>query len=140
MVFQHHDNTVTESPGEASCERPTPAVRPNAWQVGSEESLQCPVRTMQVWCHRSVRRQDIPKQAVSLGVGRVFCGAQMMELGSAGSPPARMRLACTRMRFMQMQVCPAFRKAEARAPAAALCRSASSNTIRGAFPPSSRDT
>lgn len=39
-----------------------------------------------------------------------------------------------------MQVCPAFLKAEATTPAAAVSISASSNTMKGALPPSSSET
>ena len=44
------------------------------------------------------------------------------------------------MRFEQMQVCPALRNFATIAPATAASRSASSNTMKGALPPSSIDT
>src|SRR5262249_42436275 len=43
------------------------------------------------------------------------------------------------MRFAHTQVCPVFRYFEARAPSTAASRSASSNTMNGALPPSSID-
>lgn len=46
----------------------------------------------------------------------------------------------TKMRLAQMQVWPAFLNAEATTPAAAVSTSASSKTMKGAFPPSSSDT
>ncbi len=45
---------------------------------------------------------------------------------------------CTMIRLAQTHVCPALRNLEAIAPATAASRSASSNTISGALPPSSR--
>src|SRR3970282_383202 len=44
------------------------------------------------------------------------------------------------MRFAQTQVWPVLRNLEARAPSTAESRSASSNTMKGALPPSSSDT
>ena len=44
------------------------------------------------------------------------------------------------MRLAQMQVWPAFLKPEATTPAAAVSTSASSNTMKGALPPSSSET
>ena len=44
---------------------------------------------------------------------------------------------CTNSRFAHTQVCPALRYLEAIAPATAASRSASSNTMKGALPPSS---
>src|SRR5450830_22147 len=46
---------------------------------------------------------------------------------------------CTRKRLLHTQVCPVLRYLEAMAPATAASRSASSNTIKGALPPSSSD-
>ena len=47
---------------------------------------------------------------------------------------------CTNILLAQMQVCPAFLKADDTTPAAAWSMSASSNTMKGALPPSSRET
>ena len=44
------------------------------------------------------------------------------------------------MRFAQTQVWPALRNLEARMPSTARSRSASSNTMKGALPPSSSDS
>mmetsp|Transcript_1192 Transcript_1192/g.2569 ORF Transcript_1192/g.2569 Transcript_1192/m.2569 type:complete len:275 (-) Transcript_1192:326-1150(-) len=49
-------------------------------------------------------------------------------------------LSCTNTRLAQMHVCPALRSAESTTPLAASSRSASSNTMKGALPPSSRLT
>ena len=49
-------------------------------------------------------------------------------------------LSCTNTRLVQMQVWPALRSADSTAPFAASSKSASSKTISGAFPPSSRLT
>ena len=46
---------------------------------------------------------------------------------------------CNKMRLAQMHVCPALRNFATSAPATAASMSASSNTMRGAFPPSSSD-
>lgn len=46
----------------------------------------------------------------------------------------------TRIRLEDTQVCPAFLNLDATRERAATSMSASSNTIKGAFPPSSRDT
>ncbi|MNT55221.1 hypothetical protein D3C72_1924400 [compost metagenome] len=56
------------------------------------------------------------------------------------SAKASWTLACTRMRLAQTQVWPALRYLEASAPATAASRSASSNTMKGALPPSSRES
>src|SRR4029077_19909592 len=47
---------------------------------------------------------------------------------------------CTNRRLVQTQVCPVLRYFEATAPSTAASRSASSNTIKGAFPPNSRES
>ena len=47
---------------------------------------------------------------------------------------------CTNILLAQMQVCPAFLKADDTTPAAAWSMSASSNTMKGALPPSSSET
>ena len=47
---------------------------------------------------------------------------------------------CTNILLAQMQVCPAFLKADDTTPAAAWSMSASSKTMKGALPPSSSET
>lgn len=47
-------------------------------------------------------------------------------------------LCCTNIRLVQTQVCPELRNLEAINPSTAASRSASSNTMKGALPPSSR--
>ena len=51
-----------------------------------------------------------------------------------------MIFAWTKIRLAQTQVCPALRNFEAIRPSAAASRSASSNTMKGALPPSSIET
>ena len=47
---------------------------------------------------------------------------------------------CTKIRFAQTQVCPAFRNLQSIAPSTAASRSASSKTMNGALPPNSNES
>ncbi len=99
---------------------------PSKRRPASDGSV-CVVFTAEVFDSRLGERQGsrppVPGRRISRGHGR---------------GRGRGQRTCTKVRLAQMQVCPQFRKALPTTPLAARATSASSNTMNGALPPSSR--
>ncbi len=84
-----------------------------------------------------LHRVRVNQRADGDAVIRAVADFQLGDGGFQFGAKASYTPSCTRKRLVQTQVWPALRYFEATAPATAASRSASSNTINGALPPSS---